>query len=126
MEKTKEPSVEKVIEKLRKIGPSKWKRMTSTSNSYGCYTTELSGLAFDIDCTGHSYDNARDYTLQVYEPQGEEGVTYRENDYKKGEISKFYRDLIKKISAYQDRVLTRKTNSGRKKTLDKLLKILEE
>lgn len=134
MAKIKEPSVEEIIKKLRAIGPSKWKRIESVSNSYGCYATELSGLMVDIDRTGNSYNNASNYTLQIYGADEEGGITYREggityleNDLSdKDEISKFYQDLVKKIITYRDRVSTRRTNSGRKKTLDKLLKVLKE
>ena len=52
------PSIEKVISRLEKVGPSKWKKVEKCDgDSYGRYYTEISGLRFTIDKVGDRSDN---------------------------------------------------------------------
>lgn len=128
MVKIEEPSVEKVIERLRKIKPSKWKNYSSGLQSYGGYKTELSELLIKIDCTGNSSNNQRFYNLEIEDLKNENGyIRYtREELFEKGEISKFYDDLKKKVIAYKERTSKKTYNEAHEKTLDKLLKVLKE
>ncbi len=128
MAKTEEPTVEKVIERLRKIKPSKWKDYSSGPQCYRGYTTELYELLVKIDCTGNSSNNQRFYHLEIEDIENKEGcICYTEEGlFEKGELSKFYDDLKKKVIAYQDRASKRKCNEAHEKTLDKLLNVLKE
>jgi len=128
MAKTEEPSVEKVIERLRKVKPSKWKNYSSGLQSYEGYKTELSELLVKIDCTGNSSNNKRFYVLEIEDLKNENGyIRYAEEGlFEKSEISKFYDDLKKKVIAYKERASKRTYNEAHEKTLDKLLKALKE
>ncbi|MDP2906771.1 MAG: hypothetical protein Q8O03_02425 [Nanoarchaeota archaeon] len=128
MAKTEEPSVEKVIERLTKIKPSKWKSYSSGLQSYGGYKTELSELLVKIDCTGNSSNNKRFYVLEIEDIKNVNGyIRYAEEGlFERGEISKFYDCLKKKVIAYQERTSKRTYNEAHEKTLDKLLKVLKE